>query len=172
MGCSLFFFLGFFCFAAWSAAAAAAADGWVAGSWDLERSEYWGRVGVFDAHSYICQRDLNLELDLCFFCSCCCHWIFFRIARFVVFGWWICFCFVFMFLYGWVGVGGRERSELKKRQRRRLLIEEEASIATESKPNLSFSLCLLGSIKYIPSGTTLLSLSQEGVGVLPALLRF
>jgi hypothetical protein len=31
---------------------------------------------------------------------------------------------------------------------------------------------LLGSIKYIPSGTTLLSLSQEGVGVLPALLRF
>lgn len=82
------------------------------------------------------------------------------------------FCFVFMFLYGWVGGGGRERSELKKRQRRRLLIEEEASIATESKPNLSFSLCLLGSIKYIPSGTTLLSLSQEGVGVLPALLRF
>ncbi len=57
-------------------------------------------------------------------------------------------------------------------KRRRLLIEEEASIATEGKPNLSFSLCLLGSIKYIPSGTTLLSLSQEGVGVLSALLRF
>jgi hypothetical protein len=48
----------------------------------------------------------------------------------------------------------------------------EASIATEGKPNLSFSLCLLGSIKYIPSGTTLLCLSQEGVGVLSALLRF
>jgi hypothetical protein len=116
-----------------------------------------------------------LELDLSFFCSCCCHWIFFRIARFVVLAdglVFVCFCFVFLFLYGWVGGGGRERSELNKRQRRRLLIEEEASIATEGKPNLSFSLCLLGSIKYIPSGTTLLSLSQEGVGVLFALLRF
>jgi hypothetical protein len=103
---------------------------------------------------------LLLSLDFLQNCQICC------------FGWWICFCFVFLFLYGWVGGGGRERSELKKRQRRRLLIEEEASIATEGKPNLSFSLCLLGSIKYIPPGTTLLCLSQVGVGVLSALLRF
>jgi hypothetical protein len=113
-----------------------------------------------------------LELDLCFFCSCCCHWIFFRIARFVVLAGGLVFVLFFCFCMDGLEVEGVKDLNSIRDKRRRLLIEEEASIATEGKPNLSFSLCLLGSIKYIPSGTTLLSLSQEGVGVLSALLRF
>ncbi len=63
-------------------------------------------LGVFDAHSYICRRDLNLELDLCFFCSCCCHRIFFRIVRFVVLAGGFVFVLFFCFCMDWLEVEG------------------------------------------------------------------